>query len=78
MKPIRFQQQNTVIAKSQDEYQSLPAYMDDCVTTSCWQLSFRERLTVLFTGRIWLQQMNMGERLQPQLPQVECPFPEVR
>jgi hypothetical protein len=29
---------------------------------------------VLFSGKLWLRQLNFSEALQPQLPQVETPF----
>jgi hypothetical protein len=74
MKPIEFAEMNVQIAEHQDEYLTLPAYQDDTVTVSCWELSLRERLKVLVLGKIWFQQMHFGGMLQPQLPQVEYPF----
>lgn len=74
MKPIAFPQQNTVFAKDQPEYLPLPAHVAHPVTTTCWHLSWRERMTVLVRGRLWLQQMNFSQPLQPQRPDVECPL----
>jgi len=74
MKPIDFPEQNRVWAKDQPPYLPLPAYTNERETISCWQLSWRERLTVLFRGRLWLRQCNFGQKLQPQAPTVESPF----
>ena len=32
----------------------LPAWKTNGQTVSCWRMSWRERLYVLFTGRVWL------------------------
>ena len=74
MKPIEFPEMNAKIAENQDEYLTLPAFQDDTVTVSCWKLSLKERIRVLVLGRLWLQQLNYGQALQPQLPQIEYPF----
>lgn len=75
MHPIDFPEQNSVLAKDQPEYQPLPAHRtDDGEVISCWSLSWRERLRVLWTGRLWLRQLTFGELMQPQLLEVESPF----
>lgn len=74
MKPINFPESNKQWAKDQPEYQTLPAYINDEETISCWHLEFKERLILLFTGRLWLRQLNFNQALQPQLPQIENPF----
>jgi hypothetical protein len=74
MKPIEFPQQNKVLAENQPEYIPLPVFMDGTETVSCWRLTLRERLRLLFTGKLWLRQMNFGQPLQPQLPAVVFPF----
>ena len=50
MKPIEFPQMNRTWAKNQPPYLSLPAYSNDKETISCWKLTLRERIQVLFTG----------------------------
>ena len=66
MKAIKFKECNTVYAKNQSEYYSLPVHRtDDGVVTSCWQLSFRQRLKVLITGHIFLQILTFNKPLQP-------------
>lgn len=76
MELIDFPEQNTVFAKDQPEYRRLPAHRfndDDGRIACCWQLSWRERLRVLFTGRIWQQVLTFNNPLQPQLLTVEKP-----
>lgn len=69
MHPIEFEQQNLVIAKDQPEYLPLPAYVDHATgeVTSCWGLSWRERLRVLLSGRVYLTLLTFGRPLQPQI-----------
>ncbi len=76
MHPIDFPQTNTIWAKDQPEYLELPSWRDDRETISLWRLTWRERFQVLYTGTLWLRQLNFGEPLQPQRPSVDNPFPE--
>lgn len=64
---------NTVFAENQDEYLPLPAYFDGDVVTSCWRLSFVERIKVLFRGRVFLQVLTFGTPLQPIKMSVDNP-----
>ena len=74
MRPIEFPEQTMVWAKDQPPYLPLPAYVNERETITAWTLSWRERLRVLWTGRLWLRQMNYGKPLQPQTPTTVCPF----
>ena len=74
MRPADFPGTNAVLAKDQPEYLPLPAHVAHPITTTCWRLTWRERLTVLLRGELWLQQMNFGQPLQPQRPDVRCPL----
>lgn len=68
MKPVNFKGQNVVFAKDQPEYQPLPALKLDTPegeVISCWKLSFKERVKILFTGRIWLSLMSFNKLLTP-------------
>lgn len=68
MKPIKFKHQNIVFAKDQPEYNQLPALKLDSPrgeVISCWKLSFKERVKVLFLGRIWLSIMSFNKPLTP-------------
>ena len=69
MKPTKFKQQNVTYAENQPEYKSLPALkkLNDPYgeVISCWKMSLRERLRVLFTGRIWVSLLTFNKPLTP-------------
>lgn len=68
MKPVEFKHQNIVFAKDQPEYQPLPALRIDSLegeVVSCWKLSFKERVKIIFTGRVWLSLMSFNKPLTP-------------
>ena len=71
MTPIKFPGSNVVFAEDQPQYNPLPAHRDrddlEGTLTVCWKLSWRERLIVLFTGKLWHQVMTFNQPLQPQL-----------
>ena len=68
MKPIKFKEQNVTFAENQPEYLPLPAFKDENgVVISCWRLSFRERLRVLFRGNIWLSLLSFNKPLTPSI-----------
>ena len=57
MKAIKFNEANTLFRKpdnmSDEECSSLPAYKDEKEIISVWQMSVKERIKVLLTGKIW-------------------------
>lgn len=60
MKSISFKQQNTVFSKDQPHYAPLPACVardsdeaSKIYVTSCWKLTLRERLKLIFTGTLF-------------------------
>jgi hypothetical protein len=68
MKPIKFKEQNVVYAENQEEYQPLPAlkYNDEYGTVvSCWKLSIKERIKLLFTGKLWVGLVSFNKPLTP-------------
>ena len=77
MKLIPFPEQTVVIAKNQPEYLPFPAHKFDGDSmgriAACWQLTWKERLRLLFTGKIWHQIATFDNPLQPQLLTVEKP-----
>jgi len=74
MKPINFNEVNVVFAKNQPEYLPLPSHKTgDGIVTSCWGMTFLERLKVLWSGHIWVQNMTFNKPLQPQKISVEKP-----
>jgi hypothetical protein len=75
MKPVEFAEQNCVYAKDQPEYLPLPVHKTlDGEVTSCWTFTWKERLQVLLTGRIWWTVFTFNRPLQPQRPSVSKPF----
>ena len=75
MSPIKFAEQNRLLAKDQKEYLPLPVHQtQDGLVISCWRLTWWDRLKLLFTGRLWLMQLTFGEPLQPQVIQAHTPF----
>lgn len=68
-----------VYAKDQPQYLQLPAcnfqYTGGEVSViSRYRLTIFERLKLLFTGSIWLEQMTFGQALQPQRPTINEPL----
>lgn len=58
MKPIDFPQSTKVLQRpstmTEQECQSLHVWNDGKQCVSCWKLSFKERMKVLFHGKVWL------------------------
>jgi len=71
MKPIKFHGQNVVYAEHQPEYLQLPAFKNAAGrVTTCWHLSWHDRMVLLLTGRLWLDVLTFNGPLQPLLPRV--------
>jgi hypothetical protein len=74
MKPIEFDGFNCVYAKDHPEYLPLPVHKTpEGEVISCWALTWRERLRVLFTGKLWHSVLTFNSPLQPQLPSARKP-----
>lgn len=66
MIPINFENSNIVFGKDQPQYNMLPAHRDESgVVTTCWELTPEERIEILETGKIYLQQYTFNDPLQP-------------
>lgn len=75
MKPIEFKDQTCIYAKDQPQYMPLPVHKSkDGNVTSCWSLTWKERMHLLFTGKVWITLMTFNKPLQPQMLQVYDPF----
>jgi hypothetical protein len=79
MKPIKFRGMNVTFAENQPEYLPLPALVADMENggqnvISCWKLTWWERITVLFTGVMWINSLKFDHALQPVLPETTRPF----
>jgi hypothetical protein len=77
MKLIEFPEQTVIIAKEQPQYKPLPAHFfkdsPEGKIACCWELGFKERFKLLFTGKIWHQILTFNRALQPQLLSVDKP-----
>lgn len=68
MKPIKFKEANVTFAKDQPEYQQLPALKLETQqgeVITCWNLTFKERLKILFTGKLWMCLLSFNKPLTP-------------
>jgi hypothetical protein len=68
MEPINFVQANKKLGPpkgmTKEECGDLPVFTDGKQCISLWQMSWRERFSALFFGRIWLS-VHMGETQPP-------------
>ena len=62
MLPIKFKEANMILLKPEsmtdEECRSLPVFIDGVECVSCWKLSWKERLSALVFGKIWLFVLN--------------------
>lgn len=68
MEPIKFPEANITFAENQPEYKPLPAFKANTPygeVVTCWNLTFRERLRILFFGKLWLCLMTFNKPLTP-------------
>jgi hypothetical protein len=68
MKPIKFKEQNCTFAENQPEYMPLPALKFDTPEghiVSCLKLTFKERVRILFTGKMWCCLLMFCKPLTP-------------
>ena len=68
MTPKQFKEANVTFAKDQAVYLPLPAHRvgDERGTVIfCESLSFRERIKVLFTGKLWCSLLTFNKPLTP-------------
>ena len=68
MSPIEHRFANVTLnapTGKEDEVLPLPVYTDGEQCISCWQMSWRERLSALFFGRVWISVLS--GRTQPPI-----------
>ena len=67
MKPIKFNESNVVYGKGHENlYEALPALLfDDGKVVTCWKLSFKDILRLIFTKKLWLCVDTFKKPLQP-------------
>jgi hypothetical protein len=58
MKPIKFPEANKLLGKptdmTDDECGPLLVFNNGYQSVSCWKMTWRERLSALFFGKVWL------------------------
>ena len=73
-----FPEQNAVLGADQKEYTALPCHRVNSSperhTIVCVKLSLKQRLLVLFTGKVWITTLTFGQLFQPLLVEVKKPF----
>jgi hypothetical protein len=74
MKPIEFKEQNRVLTKPEsmtdEQCGELPVHAAEGVCTSCWKMTFKERLNAVLFGKIWVGVLT-GTTTQPPIS-VQC------
>ena len=79
MTPIEFKEQNKVLTKPRDmtdeQCKSLPCFTNGECVVSCWQMTWRERVTALLTGKVWIS-VRSGHTAPPISLMVDTPFQE--
>lgn len=68
MKAIKFPEQTHILAENQEEYKQLPVHVtddSDRQMISCHKLNWRERIKILFTGKLWHSQLTFGSKFSP-------------
>lgn len=65
MKPVSFPQASRILhppdaaySANVEEVQSLEAWSDGEQCVSCWRPTWRERISILFFGRVWLSVLS--------------------
>lgn len=68
MKPVDFKHRNVNFAEKQPQYGTLPALKipgEQGAVITCWRLSFKERIKLIFTGHIWMNLLSFNNPLTP-------------
>ena len=74
MKPVHFDGCNTIYTG--DDYLPLHSFKDkEGIVASCWTaLSWRERLRVFFSGKVYVSTVTFGKPLQPLKVEARLPL----
>lgn len=68
MTPIRFAEANRQLnapAGMEENVEPLHVWTDGQLCVSCWRPTWRERLSILFSGRVWLAVLAHGGTQPP-------------
>ena len=75
----RLASQEVLLAENQPEYIALPSIISaglGGVVTTRWRFTWKERLQLLWSGNLWLQQMTFHRNIQPVKIVTVQPTPE--
>lgn len=78
MRPMETPDTNCIFAKDHPVYDALPVHRlagdprEGVIIT--WKLTWRERIKLLLTGKLWQHITTFGQPMQPQLHFVDNPF----
>jgi hypothetical protein len=80
MKPISFKHQMKELQPSGKKYsdnvlsvEPLPVWTDGEQCVTCWEMSWRERISALFFGRVWLAVLS-GDTQPPVFISAELQY----
>jgi hypothetical protein len=83
MKPTNFPEANGTLSGGpgadyghDGDVADLPVHRSQGQVISCWTLSWRERLRVLWSGRVWLRVLARSSH-PPVLVEAELPFERI-
>ncbi|RZK79406.1 MAG: hypothetical protein EOO85_03720 [Pedobacter sp.] len=68
LQPVGFPEQNELVGEGSTVYKPLPALVRDNLkgeVITCWELTIAQRITLLFTGRLWASTWTLGNAFQP-------------
>lgn len=78
MKPIKFKEANKDLLKpdgmTDKECGSLPVFSDGTQCISCWKMSWKQRFSALFRGKVWLSVMSPNTQPPVWLQCYKTPF----
>ena len=67
MRAIEFPESTHVMGSGQPEYLPLPAHKSsNGNVTSCYKLTWKEKLAILFGAKVWVCLRTFNKPLQPQ------------
>ena len=77
MKPIKFKEANKELQKPVDmtieQCSPLHIIQTGNICISCWRVSFKEKLILLFSGKLWLT-VRSGQTQPPVKITIDKPF----
>lgn len=77
MKPVNFKDSNKTLTKpdsmTDEECSSLHIFNDGTYCISCWRLTFKDLIRIIFTRKVWLW-IHSGKTQPPVYIGAEFPF----